>query len=178
MIISFSISTQKTQSVLYIIHENAKVLYRLQLKTKLIEFDEDLTWTRYCGIDCNSPGLSNLPIRAPLNKRPAQLHLAIPVKFKEGSWNTFGVERRDRGGGVSDKNLEKWIKYIYQNCMFCLNFTKNCCLNLISFFFSVVQVTFVRHLQISHSFHLQASGHLNNKWFTFASRRRSKFGTM
>ena len=62
------------------------------------------------------------------------------------------------GGVVSDKNLEKWIKYIYQNCMFCLNFTKNCCLNLISFF-SVVQVTFVRHLQISHSFHWQASGH-------------------
>lgn len=37
MIISFSILTQKTQSVLYIIHENAKAIYRLQFKTKLIE---------------------------------------------------------------------------------------------------------------------------------------------
>ena len=37
MIIYFSISTQKTQSVLYIIHDNAKAIYRLQLKTKLIE---------------------------------------------------------------------------------------------------------------------------------------------
>ena len=132
MIISFSISTQKTQSFLYIIHENAKAIsIAIEDETDRDlkeEFDEDLTWTRYCGIDCNSPGLSNLPIRAPLNKRPAQLHLAIPVKFKEGSWNTFGVERRDRGGGVvSDKNLERWIKYIYQNCMFCLNFTKNFC---------------------------------------------------